>query len=123
MCGSWYSFSHIHLLPFFCVKQITWTKVKKKLRSTIPPCVKDLTNPELQVLLRSVSEIWIGKVVEFFEQHEEIDGEDFVDFQDGDFSALVYQEAALQLQIKHTVERAAHRLMDIGLPTDAYMNR
>ena len=68
-------------------------------------------------------EIWICKVVEFFDQHREIDGEDFEDFRDGDFSALVYEETALQLEVKHTVERAAHRLVDIGLTTEAYINR
>merc|ERR1712043_58902 len=104
---------------FYGRLEITWTKVKKKLCSTIPPCVKDLTNPELQVLLRSVAEIWIDKVMKAFVQHrEDVDGEAFEDFQEGDFSAFVYEETALQREIKHTVEHAAHRLMNIGLPTE-----
>ena len=65
-----------------------------------------LSNSELQVLLRSVGEIWLDKVVTAFEQREEIDGEDLKEFQEGDFSAFVDEEAALQCEIKYVVRHA-----------------
>merc|ERR1712226_1283413 len=87
---------------------ITWADVKKKICSANPPSVKPLTNAELQVLLinlpslrKSRDESTIDKVVAVFDKKKELEGQDFQEFQEDDFSVFVDEGPAMQAEIKH----------------------
>merc|ERR1712226_307591 len=87
---------------------ITWADVKKKICSANPPSVKPLTNAELQVLLinlpslrKSRDESTIDKVVAVFDKKKELEGQDFQEFQEDDFSVFVDEGPTMQAEIKH----------------------
>ena len=103
-----------------CVQEIVWADVQKKICSLKPPSAESLSNAELQVLLKNVPKLQnsrdentINKVVEVFGRKRDIDGQDFNEFEEDDFSVFAYEDVALQDEIKHACRCATKYILTL----------